>query len=76
MNVKRRIAALRRRPANVHARELQVLAEAAGWTLRPGGKHATYSRPDRLPLAIPVHPGALKAGTVRRILDRIAEDYE
>ena len=76
MNVKKRIAALRRRAANVHAKELQALAEAAGWVARTGGKHITYSKPGHPPVAIPTHPGTLKAGTVRGILDRIAEDYE
>ena len=76
MNIKKRLAALRRRAANVHARELQGLAEAAGWVARTRGKHITYSKPGRAPLPIPTHPGTLKAGTVRRILEQIAEDYE
>lgn len=76
MNVRRRIEALRRRAANVHARELHSLAQAAGWEARTSGKHITYSKAGHPPLAVPTHPGTLKAGTVRKILDIIAEDYE
>jgi predicted RNA binding protein YcfA (HicA-like mRNA interferase family) len=75
LNVRRRIETLRRRAANVHARELHSLAQAAGWEARTGGKHITYSKPGRRPLPIPTH-GTLKAGTVRKILDIIAEDHE
>lgn len=76
MDVRRRIARLRARAANVRSRELQALAEAAGWSARSGGKHVTYSKHGRLPLAIPTHPGALKLGTVRKILDIVEGDYE
>lgn len=76
MDIKRRIARLRARAANVHARELHVLAEAAGWIARTGGRHITYSKAGHMPLPIPTHAGTLKAGTVRKILDQIAEDYE
>ena len=76
MNVRRRIETLRRRAANVHARELHSLAQAAGWEARTSGKHITYSKAGRKQVAIPTHPGTLKAGTVRKILDIIAEDYE
>ncbi len=76
MDVKHRIARLRARAANVRARELQRLPQQAGWTARTGGKHVTYSKHGRLPLAIPTHAGALKPGTVRKILDIIEGDYE
>jgi predicted RNA binding protein YcfA (HicA-like mRNA interferase family) len=76
LNVGERIAALRGKANNVKSRELQSLAEAAGWSARKQkGKHLTYVKGGRS-LPIPTHAGSLKAGTVRRILDRIEEFHE
>ena len=76
MNVRSEIRRLRAGKGNVHSRELQRLAEAAGWTRKTGGKHIKYVKPGRLALPIPSHPGTMKPGIVGGILDHIEEVYD
>jgi predicted RNA binding protein YcfA (HicA-like mRNA interferase family) len=75
LNLGKRIVALRARASNVKSKELQRLAEAAGWLPRKGGKHLTYVKGGRS-FPIPTHSGALKVGTVHRILDCIEAEQD
>ena len=75
MDVRRRIARLRKRTANVRFQELRSLVEAAGWKLdRVSGSHYVLARGGRL-ISLPNHPGALNPYLVDRVLDELERDY-
>ena len=76
MDVRRRIARLRKRTANVRFRELRSLVEAAGWELdRVSGSHYFFAKRGRMPLSIPNHRGALNPYLVDGVLDELERDY-
>lgn len=72
-----KINSLRSRSNNIRSRELSALAIKLGRYLSNRGKEPTYvsnSLPDRYPLSIPNHPGAMQRYTAEGILDILEED--
>ena len=74
--LRRRIAAIRLRKANVVSRELRSVARSVG--RRPGkrGKEPTFVKDGRPPLSIPDHPGSMSPLTVEDVLDVLDEDLD
>jgi hypothetical protein len=76
--LKRRLAMLRQRPANIRSLELQSLARALGRVRDTSrGKEPTFVSlllPASRPLSIPDHPGSLKRFTAGNILDVLEQD--
>lgn len=68
---------LRRKSANIRPDELIRLAKSLGRVASPRGKEPTFIStllPNRKPLSIPNHPGALPRYTAESILDVLEED--
>ena len=76
--LKRRLAMLRQRAANIHSAELQSLARALGHVRDTSrGKEPTFVSlllPNSRPLSIPDNPGSLKRFTAGNILDVLEQD--
>lgn len=54
---------------------LRKLLEQHGWALtRISGSHHVFTKPDNLPISIPVHRGRVKAVYVHKIEKIIAEE--
>ena len=76
--LKKRLAKLRAKRANIRNRELVSFAKFLGRVpFFKRGKEPVYINeilPDRAPISIPNHPGALKKFTVNNILDEFEVD--
>jgi|SRR5882724_3086786 len=76
--LKRRLAMLRQRLANIRSTELQSFARALGRVRDTSrGKEPTFVSlllPNSRPLSIPDHPGSLKRFTAGNILDTLEQD--
>lgn len=73
--LRRQIAALRNR-GGVRSSELDSLARRVGRKLYCRGKHPTWVMERRFPLSIPKHPGEMRRGTVKGILDHLEDDLD
>lgn len=73
---------LRASPKGVRASELVGLASRLGRTSANRGKHPTYVRQPLLPgvpaypVSIPGHPGDLKSGTAKNIVNSLLNDVD
>jgi hypothetical protein len=73
---------LRRSPQGVRASDLVALAGKLGRTRTNRGKEPTYERPalfpnsPAYPLTIPGHPGDLRVGTVKSIVNALLNDVD
>jgi hypothetical protein len=78
--LRRQLEALRARPANIRADELQRLVAALGRDRekKRRGEPMWISSllPSSRPLSIPNHPGRLKRYTAGSILDQLEEDLD
>ncbi|MCH7699596.1 MAG: type II toxin-antitoxin system HicA family toxin [Chloroflexi bacterium] len=74
-DIRRDLDRLARRPDNIRPREIEKVAKDADWThRRTTGGHAIYTKPGQpRPLSIPQHPGALKRGTAKKLIERIRQ---
>jgi hypothetical protein len=81
-NIERELLALRRSPQGVKASDLTSLAGKLGRSRVNRGKEPTYERaallPDlpAYPLTIPGHPGDLRVGTVKSIVNDLLNDVD
>ena len=63
-------------PAESSFSALRNLLESHDWTLaRISGSHHIFTKPDKLPISIPVHHGSVKAVYVRKA-ERICQGEE
>lgn len=74
-DVRRQLDELAQRPDNIRPREIEKVAKDADWTYRrTTGGHAIYKKPGAWrPLSIPQHPGAMKRGTVLKLIRILRE---
>ena len=75
--IKKKIDAMRLRPGNIRAQELENLAAALGRERSKRGKEPTYIStllPNSKPISIPNHPGALNKFVAGNILDSLEQD--
>lgn len=73
--LRQEIAALRNK-GGVRGSELESVARRVGRRLHARGKHPTWVMKGRFPLSIPKHPGEMRRGTVKSILDHLEDDLD
>lgn len=78
--IKKRLEEMRKSPYGITAEELISLAKKLGRTRDNRGKEPTYIRESdpilTPPLSIPAHPGDLKVGTAKSIINSLLDDAD
>lgn len=78
--IKLELNEMRRSPFNRKPSELSSIAKQLGRTIDNRGKEPTYVRAREPalspPLSIPKHPGDLKPGTARNIIEALLSDVD
>ena len=80
LKIRRQLLDMRKSPSGIRSVDFISLATQVGRTKSPVGKHPTYVRESAPalspPLSIPSHPGDMKVGTAREIIDILLDDVD